>query len=101
MQRTIDGSATLEEQRRTLRFAELTKRSKLENYQIGDTEHLNVATFTQVDLGVEVPEFVMLPVPANKTPASVMASPFASGKNLVFHSTIYVEGKETEIVVLR
>lgn len=101
MKRTIDGDATLEEQRRTLRFAELTRRSKLENYEMGDTAHLNVATFTQVDLGVDVPEFVILPVPDNQSPASVIASPFASGKNLIFDSTIFVEGKETKIVVLR
>jgi hypothetical protein len=101
MKRTIDGNSTLEEQRRTLRFAELASFSKLTSYVMGDRDKLNVATFADTEIGERVAELVIISVPPGKTPAQVIASPFAEGKNLIFHSTVYVEGKETEIVALR
>jgi hypothetical protein len=101
MKRTIDGNATLEEQRRTLRFAELASFKKLDNYEMGDIGELNVASFIDTEIGEKVPELVILEVPESRTPAEIISSPFAAGKRLIFDSTVFIEGKETKIVALR
>lgn len=72
MERTIDGNASLEEQERTLNFAEKGAPLKLVSYVRGEP-HNNVATFARRDQGVALPLLHLTEV-AGPQPGAVFTS---------------------------
>jgi len=102
----VDGSTSLEDQRNTLRFIELAGPGKLLTYTkkpspAGSTEKVNLATFENVGLDVDVPDLLLVEVPATGNAASIIADRLSQGKNVVFHERVFVKGTEKEVLGFR
>lgn len=100
----IDGKQSLAAQRFTLieteqlENAELVRMSKITGTS---GEKKNRVSFLELPLGVEIPELVLIEVSPGDNIASIIAEQLAEGRNLIFTSTIFVEGRDARIAAFR
>jgi hypothetical protein len=100
----IDGKQSLAAQRFTLieteqlENAELVRMSKMTE---PSAEKKNRVSFLDLPLGVEIPELVLIEVLPGDNMASIIAAQLADGRNLIFTSTMFVEGRDARVAAFR
>lgn len=104
----VEGTLSLQQQEDTLGGTEnfknvlLTKYEKLnEKNDDGTPVKNNLASLTKAKLGQTIPHLVLVEVKPTQTIAEVEATQFAAGRKLIFRSTVFVEGKLTDIAAFR
>lgn len=109
MEAEVNGKFSLQQQEDTLSATENKKFKKLVKYEKGDKKTQadgtvvtrNFASFEDDDSTDDLPELRLVPVPSNKTTASVLASEQAKGRKKMFVTTIFVKNEENKVVAFR
>lgn len=99
-QMVVDGSMSLEDQRRSLHLQEVTKPCLLSSLEKGDPTQ-NTATFNEIPLGQNVPDLFLVEIVPPATLESVKNDQPAKGHQIIFNSTIYVGGREANVAGFR
>jgi len=111
METRIDGSHSLEDQRRSLHFAELAGPYKLVSFSRADYETLvpgtnekrplNKASFDDAPLGQDIPELIMAEISPPSSIDQVIAQQKAAGREIIFFSPAFVGGVEAMVAGFR
>ncbi len=102
----IDGKTNLQTQHNSLRFIELSGPSKVLDYakkpgQDDEEQKVNLATAQDIGLADDIPDLALIVVGPGDNAVSIIAQQLGAGKVVAFHSRVFVDGVEKEMLGFR
>ena len=101
MEATVDGSLSLEQQRRSISGTEQAGPYFLVNLAKGDPKPQNNVSFADAPLGQTIPDLVLIEVKSTDSIDVVSSGQAAQGKRLICCNAAFVDGKETKVAAFR